>query len=191
MTIDRLYYKHVPGFDTEYGVMLHKHGEIHIVPVKGFVVGCFAVRCSPDDVLLGWSESNAGSPGAKVWLVDLIPAKTGVINLSRLDDALVMADELSRFAPEGIERTTSWSEAKTLLENETPKLFEWVVAVARGRHVAGGFRAFRDRQDPYILLVACDLGIPYHEARTLPDIKNRRLEVKKRCFADSMGASLR
>lgn len=184
-----LYYIKIPGFDTKYKILVYQHGQEKLFSVQGFRVGCFAVRRMPGGSLISNTNSGSGSPTEKFWVVDHIPGKRGVINVSSLHDAMIVADDLSRFSDSDPGRAHNW---EALAEALGPKLMGWLKAIAGGYYVLGGFRAFRAKQSPYLLEVAHDMELPYEEVRARyqakdPDVCWRRAQVKKEHFRGYFG----
>jgi hypothetical protein len=182
------YHVEMPGLDVEYTCVVYFEDKITLVPVRGFQVGLFAVRRIPDRSPISGPSGAAMNAGARVWVVDHMPSHMAIVNVASFDEAMVIADDLSRFAPEDSAEATNWGE----LDKALGPLVDWCRELVQGvRSTLGGYRAFRDKQDPYLLEVAIELELPYEEVAARhragdEGVKYLRHQVKCRNFFGSM-----
>ncbi len=179
------YYVEMPGLDVEYECVVYFRDKITLVPVRGFQVGLFAVRRIPDRSPISGPSGNTLDAGARVWVVDHMPSHMAVVNVCSFEEAMIIADDLSRFAPESCSAAANWGE----LDKALGPLVDWCRALVQGtRSALGGYRAFRDKQDPYLLEVAIELELPYEEVAARHKagdvgVKQLRHQVKCRNFS--------
>lgn len=155
------YYVKLPGFDLQYRIRVHRHGALTLDTVFGFQVGRFAVRLMPEDSVVGWYDGKGGKRTNRLWVVDHVQACTGVVNVATHEDAMIVADDISRFSKEDVVGDDWDSIARAM----GPDILAWCQEIAHGRSLLGGFRAFLYKQDLHLLAVAQQLGLPYEEVR--------------------------
>lgn len=82
----------------EYHALLMVNGAPKRGPVvRGFQIGRFAVRCRSTDVDFVKGSDGSGDR-CRDFIVDHIGTGAAVVDLSRFDDAIAFADDMSRFA---------------------------------------------------------------------------------------------
>lgn len=129
-----------PGADLSYAAA----GRVTNVKVRGYQVGRFAVRLAPQDLQLADTHGVIyGNVGADQWVVDHVPSGLIIARQTNFADAVVVADDASRFSKFD-PKYKDFNRLKDCLGHD---LVTWLTCLLGGEPVTpGGFRQWWRRK---------------------------------------------